>query len=417
MKKILIILCLGGIIFPLTVFGQISPIEKVINSFEKAIVNKDTSLLSGVVADNFSVSTMTWPSSASLFLRVLNRSQKIGSFQLLSDQVIPVDEKKSKVKARVQIEGAEAVETDVFINKDNQILYVDYFDQVFRRDRYRDSELVTRVPIILKETGSILLTLRLNDHPQELHFLFDSGADGMAISRALADSLGIKADRDQQTSVVGGNMNISISAGNVVYLDTFKLLNQNIALFEKMRNGIDGLIGLNIAKDYIAEFDLDQLQLSLYTFGKYEYKGDGEIIEITVPKNIPLVPASLDLSGTGYVDGRFAFDTGANYYLIGFSSFVRSNRLLVSGFKPESQTNTVSFGKSTPTFNGKSVDFKVKDIHLKNMPVALQAGSSWDAGADGSLGIRFISRYNFTINLLEKEIHLVPNKRSALPTD
>ncbi|MEO6522475.1 MAG: hypothetical protein ABIN91_12400 [Mucilaginibacter sp.] len=36
---------------------------------------------------------------------------------------------------------------------------------------------------------------------------------------------------------------------------------------------------------------------------------------------------------------------------------------------------------------------------------------------DGSIGIRLISRYNFTINPVKKEIHFVPNKTYHYPMD
>jgi hypothetical protein len=98
---------------------------------------------------------------------------------------------------------------------------------------------------------------------------------------------------------------------------------------------------------------------------------------------------------------------------MGFSPCVRKNRLLLSGFKPEGQSVTVSMGLSTPVYQGKAVEFGVgKTIKQSNMPVSLQASSpssnDWKPHADGSVGIRMISQYNFTINLLEKEIHFSP---------
>ncbi len=416
--KIIRIIFISILSYSAGVCGQSSnlTIGEAIKKLEEAIVAEDISLLQGVVADNFAVSTTTWPASENLMQTIFNR-KNFEYIRLISETPAEMPNGYRKVIVFIKETGKEQKETGVFLDKTNRIVYVDYFDWLFGRNRYQESRLQARIPLTVTETGSILLTIRINNYPRELHFLFDSGADGMATSRNLSDSLGLKVTGNQQASVVGGNMAVSISSGNIVYLDTLRLTNQNIALFERVRAGVDGIIGLNILKMYIARFDLDENFLLLYNFGRYDYGKEGEIVDIIVPASVPVIPGSIDLTGNGYVDGHFAFDTGANYYLIGFSSFVRKNKLLVSGFVPESQTSTVSFGKATPTFNGKCVDFKIDHFHLKEMPVSLQAGENWESKTDGSLGVRFISRYNFTINLLEKEIHFVENKRSELPIE
>ncbi len=407
-----------SLLLPAWLCGQTKqlPVAEVISGLEKAVLQKDTSLLNGIVAPNFGITTYTWPASGRSFLQIVNRPQQIESIQLVSKEPVAVNAEKKMVTVTIREKNKEPFQTHVFLNANNELLYVDFFDQLFGKNRYAKSELVASVPFTVDEGGSIILTIRLNDRSTPLRFMFDSGADGMAISKSRAEELGLEVAGEQNTTVVGGSMNISLSVGNTVHLDTLKLLNQSIALFEKMREGIDGLIGLNVAKQFITKFDFDEKKLSLYTYGEYVYE-KGEAIAITVPNNIPVISGSLDLTGNGYVDGNFAFDTGAKFYLLGFSPFVRKNKLLVGGFKPESQMSTISLGKATPTFNGHCVDFKVHTMNLKNMPVSLQAGSNWDSGADGSLGIKFISRYNFTINLLDKIIHLVPNNRHDLPVE
>src|SRR5690606_5729794 len=120
--------------------------------------------------------------------------------------------------------------------------------------------------------------------------------------------------------------------------------------------------------------------------------------------------------------GHFVFDTGASYDLICFRPFVRQNRLLVSGFKPEAQAATVSMRVSSHTFSGKSYQFTIASLPaMKNLPVTLMGGSAaneqWKPGFDGSIGVRLLSRYNMTINLAEGEVYFSPNKLYALPSD
>ncbi len=73
----------------------------------------------------------------------------------------------------------------------------------------------------------------------------------MAIRRSLADSIGLKVSHSQEASVVGGRKTVQISADNVLRLsDSLSLKKQNIAIFERVRNGTDGIIGLNLIRKY-----------------------------------------------------------------------------------------------------------------------------------------------------------------------
>ncbi len=268
---------------------------------------------------------------------------------------------------------------------------------------------------------SIVLHVKLNNNPRILRLLFDTGADGMAVTQALADTLGLKVSRQQNTSVVGGSMQISISAGNEVHLDGFTLKNQSIALFKDMGKELDGIIGNTMTRQYITKIDFDKKELSLYNFDNYNYEKGGTIVPITIT-GVFIIPGQVAINVDKPYIGNFVFDTGAAYNLICFRPFVKQNRLLVSGFKQEYQASTTSMGISSPTFNGKAASFSFANAKpIINMPVTLMAGGgqneNWKPGFDGSIGMRLIYRYNFTINLQKKEIYLTPNKNATHPLD
>jgi len=263
------------------------------------------------------------------------------------------------------------------------------------------------------ENGSIVLTVTLNNSHQPLHLLFDTGADGIALTQGMADTLGLQVTRKQSTSVVGGNMDISISENNTIHLDTFAIGGQSIALFKTLKHGVDGIIGNNIAKRFIVKVDFDTKQLSLYNFGNYKYEPGGTTVSFTLSKGLIILTCTLCLTAGQSDTGQFVFDSGASYGLICFRPFVRKNRLLVSGFIPESSGSTTSMGITTPTFTGKAVSFTVSNLTpINNLPVTLMAGSgqdeAWQPGFDGSIGIKFINHYNFTINMQRSEIYFKP---------
>jgi len=281
-------------------------------------------------------------------------------------------------------------------------------------------KLVTTIPFEMVH-GSIVLKVKINKNEKPLRLLFDTGADGMALNKSLADSLGLKTTRSNSASVVGGNMKIEVSDGNDIHLENgFVLKNQGIAIFPQMRDHLDGLIGNTMTRHYVVKVDFNKYQLSLFEFDQYEYEKGGTIVPITIPSGLFIIPGNVEIMPGKSFSGNFVFDTGASYNLICFRPFVRQHKLLTSGFQSEYQASTVSMGIASPTFNGKANSFSFANTApLKNLPITLMAGGgqneNWNPGFDGSIGMGIISRYNFTINRKKNEIYLVPNHSFNYP--
>lgn len=281
-------------------------------------------------------------------------------------------------------------------------------------------KLVTTIPFEMVR-GSIVLKVKINKNEKPLRLLFDTGADGMAIDKSLADSLGLKVTRSNNASVVGGNMKIEVSDGNDVLLENgFMLKNQGIAIFPQMRDHLDGLIGNTMTRNYVVKVDFNKYELSLFEFDDYEYEKGGTIIPVTIPSGLFIIPGNVEIVAGKSSSGHFVFDSGASYHLICFRPFVRQHKLLTSGFQSEYQASTVSMGIASPTFNGKANSFSFANtIPIKNLPITLMAGGgqneNWNPGFDGSIGMGIISRYNFTINRKKNEIYLVPNHSFHYP--
>lgn len=388
-----------------------------IENMNKMLAQKSIDPIMENLSTKFSIAAYSRPSTDRMLKAILER-YACDSLQL---------KKEVKQNGNVQLtvipfsKGKAGKESTIYTDAQYKILYTDIFDQLYGMNRYKKSVLVAKIPFEVHD-GAIILTVKVNNNQRPLKLLFDTGADGMAITKALADSIGIKASKQQNTSVVGGNMQISVSEGNTIQLDTFKLKNQSFAIFPEMHKGSDGIIGNSIAKNYITKVDFDKKELSLYNFGDYEYQDQGKSVPVSVPAGLFIIPGEVSVMPGQENAGEFVFDTGASYNLICFRPFVKKNKLLVSGFKPEYNGTTTSMGISTPTYSGRAAAFSLSNMpKLTNFPVTLMAGGgqseSWNPGFDGSIGIRTIGRYNFTINLQKKEIHFVPNHTLNFPHD
>ncbi|MDR1897200.1 MAG: retroviral-like aspartic protease family protein [Prevotellaceae bacterium] len=381
-------------------------VRLVLQDLSEGFRTGDIGRIQKCVAERFSISVSMGPSSRRYLEPVLKRNpiQNIGFVAIDS-----LYDDMATVKVKVEFtDNKPETESIVAFDGSHKIIFIDYLDRLYGTSRYDVSVQKAVVPFEFEE-GYIVVPLKLNNNSRVLRFLFDTGADGMAVDKALADSLNLSITSSQTAEVVGGRMQIDISSGNTVRLtEDFALENQNIAVFNNIGHGLDGIIGLNLAMNYITNVNFDKRQISLHTYGDYRYEGEGEIVKIKNNYNVTTITGVLNIVGKEDVTGDFIFDSGANYDLIAFSGFVRKNRLLLTGFKPEEQSSTVSMGHSTPVFEGKAHRFAFSpNLVFSNIPITLQASTSRnddEKTPSGSIGINLIRNFNFTINLLEKEI-------------
>lgn len=386
------------------------PVTEVIEALQKAINQRDTSLITPYLAPHFSINTWNWPTSGKILPGVIAHLNKDFTFQTTKAKPMKAATGKTSVKLELKSKNDNKIKKGTMVlNRDGKIEYISFFDELYGMHRDKKSKLVATVPFEF-EDGEIMVKLRLNDSPLEMKFLFDTGADGMAITNTMADSVGVKVTRKQSTSVVGGNTDVQISTGNTFHLGAVSVPNKNMAIFPSEHLGVDGILGLSVASDYIIEVDFDASVLRLYTLGKFQYQKNSHTIPVTVPSGVAILDGSLNITGEKEYKGRFIFDTGAKFSLVCFENFVRPNRLLLSGFKYDTVGNMTSFNHNTMIYTGKAHSFSLgqNQLEQKAMPVTLQASNGkndWTPGADGSLGIGFSQKYNFIINLVDKEIN------------
>ncbi|MFD2905949.1 aspartyl protease family protein [Sphingobacterium anhuiense] len=397
--------------------GFAQPRRPFDEQLQHAFLKKDHTDLVATLADNFAVAGHTG-TGAQFRLQQIIKNYPAEAIAVISNKKT---DKGQLYAVEITEKGGKKTKTDVLLNSEGKLVHITLFDQLYGMKRATNPRLRAVIPFENKN-GSIYLQVKINDFRRPLNLLFDTGADGMAVSQQLADELGLKVTRENNASMVGGNAKIKVSDQNTIQLDTLHLSGQGIAIFPEMGREGDGLIGNSLIRQYITHIDYDKNVISLYDFGDFDYKEKGTTVPVSMPSGVMIVPGQLDIVAGKSHPGQFVFDTGASYDLICFRPFVRKNKLLVSGFKPEAQASTVSMGISSPTFIGRSHQFAISPLPaMSGLPITLMGGSSqnenWNPGADGSIGVRLISRYNMTINLAANEIHFSPNKLHGFPQD
>ncbi|MNX19456.1 hypothetical protein D3C86_493770 [compost metagenome] len=403
MKKIILLLIL---IFGCKIYAQNS-IQKSIKTFEKAFQNKSYNEIKDLLAPQFTVGVGDSSSNEFYLNGIFKAFPALDSIQIGKSVAI---KNETFVLVDFCFNGKEKKPSQIVFNSENKMLYVTFFDSLYKVDRHAQVKEVASLPFEIIENG-IAIKIKLNKADREFLMLFDTGADGMALNPDSAYKAGVVVTKSKSASVVGGSQQVQYSADNTIYIGDQVLKNQGLVIFPK--HGVyDGLFGANLLRNFITSVNFDTMTIDLYNFGNFNYWGKAKPFVFDYKSGLPVVKMNLTFEDKKTVEGSFTFDTGAGYDLIAYGPFNHKNNLEAS-LKTEYTSVNYSLGKQTKIVGGAIPNVAINGNNFPNVTIALQeydeANKNW-AFADGSLGIDLIRRFNFTINLLDKTVYLEPNK-------
>ncbi|TDX12386.1 retropepsin-like aspartic protease [Flavobacterium sp. S87F.05.LMB.W.Kidney.N] len=394
------------LIFGCSIYAQNS-IQKSIETFEKAFKDKDYSAIKNLIAPEFTVGSGDSSSNEFYFNTIFKAYPNLDSIQVGKSKV---EKNQTKTAVNFFFTGKEKKPSEIVFNSENKMVYVTFFDGLYRVDRNAEVKKLASIPFQIVENG-IAIKIKLNKADREFLMLFDTGADGMALNPDSAYKAGVVLTKTKSASVVGGSQEVKYSADNTIYIGDQVLKNQGLVIFPK--HGVyDGLFGANLLRNYITSVNFDTMTIDLYNFGNFNYWGKAKPLVFDYKSGLPVVKMNLTFEDKKTVEGSFTFDTGAGYDLIAYGPFNHKNNLEAS-LKTEYTSVNYSLGKQTKIVGGAIPNISINGNNFSNVTVALQeydeANKNW-AFADGSLGIDLIKRFNFTIDLLHKTVYLEPNK-------
>ncbi|MFB6455825.1 aspartyl protease family protein [Chitinophaga sp. Hz27] len=385
----------------------------VISSLENAIRSKSPELAKPLLSPSFHVGFYPAPYSYGMLDRAF-RKDSLDKLSIKKEENIPGGKRVLVKYANVK---QKAFETWIYLDTANKITKVQYYDLLAGVDLDKPSTLAAVIPFEYKR-NRIILTLTLNDNKKPLHFLFDTGADGMGIKKSVADEIGIFATKQQSASVVGASTQIGIADGITMHFDSLSIPNNRSAIFPQFDNDLDGLFGANFLRNYITEIDFDKSEIRLYTIGKYNYAANAAILPLDYSLGVPGIKSTVTFNNGKVLNGDFHFDTGAGYPLIIFGPSVNRNHLM-DGFNVTSTSVTTSMGHSSPVVNGTFTGVDLNKWHISSFTGTMQSyregDEKWSPKGDGSFGIELISRFNWVINLADHQFSAVPNNNFNLP--
>lgn len=271
--------------------------------------------------------------------------------------------------------------------------------------------------------GLMYIQVKVNDHPEALSFIFDTGASATVLDKKVAAQIGIKANYQQPTEGAAGTEMYDIALSQTVAVQDISLSGVHIVLVDlerlskKSNLKIDGIIGADILKKFVTQLNFDTSTIELYN-SVGELKNVKNYTEMPIVmdfSSIPQVPLEFTLDTNETFSGNFLYDSGANFTFLLNTPFVNQKQITkrigkTIKNKAESLTTSSHFtiGKVAKVRFG-TFEFGEMPIDLSNSKAGVMASEAYT----GILGIKIISRFNTILDYKNKKIYMQPNKTFA----
>lgn len=285
------------------------------------------------------------------------------------------------------------------------------------------SRSLAKVPITVLTGGVIIVKATLNNFPDSLNFILDTGSSGISLDSATAVSLNLKPGAPSKTirgvaglKRVGFLTNQTIKIGKMLADSLDFHVNDYSMLTAVYGEQIDGVIGYSLLKDYVVKINYDSLKLEFCSLGTYRLPKGGFFLRPQI-KSLPIQSARVKDERT--INARFLYDIGAGLCMLFSDDFVKDSNLLSKKRK--------QFPKMGEGIGGKVEmhltvikEFRLGPYRFRQVPVYVfddEYNVTSYPQLGGLIGNDILRRFNCVLNYSRNEFYLTPNTHFRDPFD
>ncbi len=285
------------------------------------------------------------------------------------------------------------------------------------------AQKLATVPFRSFSGGVMIVRAKLDQYPDSLNFILDTGSGGISLDSVTVDRLKIPTVASDRTiRGIAGIKKVRFANHHTLHFPGLRVdsLNFHINDYEILTSvygeHIDGIIGYSFLSRYIVRLDYDSSKMMVYTKGLFKYPRGGYLLKPIIV-NIPVIGAELEDRRS--VDGRFYFDSGAGLCLLLSDDFVLDSTLLSSRRRTVT-TQAEGLGGKTQMKLTTIKAFKLGPFKFRQIPTFIfedEYNVTSYPYLGGLIGNDLLRRFNTTFNYEKREIHLVPNSHYREPFD
>ena len=277
------------------------------------------------------------------------------------------------------------------------------------------AKLLTRFPLKLYSGGVMMVHAKLENVPDSLNFILDTGSGGISLDSATCEEYKIPVvATDTIITGMGSSHKVSYLFDQTLTLGNLpvKHLNFHINDYEVLSSvygeKVDGIIGYGLFSRYIVAINFDSSMVELYSPGRYKYPREGTTLH---PAFTALPIVWLNFKDRIKMAHNFYFDTGAGLCFLMSDKFAQDSNIVLSRRKPV-LTQAQGMGGKLQMRLTVIKEVKVGPYRFRQVPTYLfndEYNVTSYPFTGGLLGNDLLRRFNMVLNYPKREIHLTPN--------
>ena len=285
------------------------------------------------------------------------------------------------------------------------------------------SRLLTSISFTQLTGGVVILRAQLDDFPDTLHFILDTGSSGISLDSATAAYFKLVPEASDRTirgiagiKKVGFLYNRKLRFPNLTVDSLNFHVNDYSVLTSVYGEQIDGIIGFSLLSRYIIKIDYDSLRIDICSKGTIKYPRGGYLFK-PILSTLPVQVARI--KDETQHQSRFLHDIGAGVCLMLSQDFVDDSVLLQKKRKLWPKDGEGIGGKIRMNLTIVK-ELKLGPYRFRNIPTyifedAFNVTSYPYLG--GLIGNDILRRFNVIFNYPKRDIHMVPNSHFRDPFD
>jgi hypothetical protein len=285
------------------------------------------------------------------------------------------------------------------------------------------AKLLTSFPIKQYNGGVIIVSALLDNIPDSLHFILDTGSSGISLDSTTCAKYKIPSEESNKTvRGIAGIKPVRFANNHSLKLPGLSVdsLNFHINDYDILTSvygeNIDGIIGFSFFNRYIIKIDYDSLIMRVYSKGFLKYPRGGHLLKPGI-LNIPIQEGSVEEQRN--LNARFYFDSGAGLCLL-FSEDFADDSLKFNVRKKIVETEAEGLGGKTRMRLTTLKSFKLGPYKFRKVPAYIfedEYNVTSYPYLGGLIGNDLLRRFNVILNYEKKEIYLMPNSHYREPFD
>ena len=271
--------------------------------------------------------------------------------------------------------------------------------------------------------GTIIMQAKLNDFPDTLNFILDTGSSGISLDSLTVDYLGLKpVPTERNIRTIAGIRNVSFLYNQRLHFPGFTIdsldfhINDYSILTAVYGERIDGIVGYSVFSRYIVKINYDSLEIEFWSRGNIHYPKGGFLLRPTIT-NLPIQSVRVKDAKT-YTE-KFLYDIGAGLCMMFSQDFVTDSSLLMKKRKLLAK-EAEGVGGKIDMHATVIKEVKVGPYRFRKVPVFVfndEYNITSYPYLGGLIGNDILRRFNVIMDYGKNEFYLTPNSHFEEPFD